>query len=356
MINYRHLGGLFDLEGLAADVAQYEHEMTQGYFWDDNDHAQAIIKKNNEAKAVIETFEDLVDDLESLEVAVALYEEEPDPTLFQEADTLTQQLDHKLADYRLQMLLSGKHDSKDAILELHPGAGGRESQDWGAMLLRMYQRWAHKHDYQVTVMDYQPDEDNGIKSATLEIAGHNAYGFLKSEKGIHRLIRISPFDTNNRRHTSFCSVEVTPLIDDSIEVEVNPEDLRIDTYRASGAGGQHINKTDSAVRITHLPTGIVTQSQAQRSQVQNKDQAMNMLRAKLYQLEEAKQAEAMAQLKGEQMDNAWGSQIRSYVFHPYSMVKDHRTNYEVGNAEAVIDGDLDDFIRAYLQSTIQEDN
>ena len=217
------------------------------------------------------------------------------------------------------------------------------------MLLRMDQRWADKQGFKVTVLDYQDGEEAGIKSVTLEIEGHNAYGYLKSEKGVHRLVRISPFDSNSRRHTSFASVEVTPMLDDTIEIDINPDDLRIDTYRASGAGGQHINKTSSAIRITHIPTGIVTQSQSQRSQFQNRDLAMAMLKAKLYQLEEENKAKELAALKGEQKDIAWGSQIRSYVFHPYAMVKDHRTGYEVGNTGAVMDGDLNGFIDAYLK-------
>ena len=284
-----------------------------------------------------------------IEVALELYEETEDADILAEAEGQVAQVQADLDAYEMKLLLSGPHDANNAILEIHPGAGGTESQDWGSMLLRMYQRWADKQGFKVTVLDYQDGEEAGIKSVTLEIEGHNAYGYLKSEKGVHRLVRISPFDSNSRRHTSFASVEVTPMLDDTIEIDINPDDLRIDTYRASGAGGQHINKTSSAIRITHIPTGIVTQSQSQRSQFQNRDLAMAMLKAKLYQLEEENKAKELAALKGEQKDIAWGSQIRSYVFHPYAMVKDHRTSYEVGNTGAVMDGDVNGFIDAYLK-------
>lgn len=324
-------------------------------FWNDNEKAQKTIAQLNAAKATYQTFHQLEEGLEELAMAVELYDESQDQAIFDEAVASKAHLDQQLAAYETKLLLSEAHDANDAILEIHPGAGGTESQDWGAMLLRMYQRWADKNGFKVAVLDYQDGEEAGIKSVTLEILGQNAYGYLKSEKGVHRLVRISPFDANSRRHTSFASVEVTPMIDDTIELEVNPDDLRIDYYRASGAGGQHINKTSSAVRITHIPTGLVAQSQSQRSQFQNKDQAMAMLKAKLYQLEQEKQAQALAEIKGEQREIAWGSQIRSYVFHPYSMVKDHRTAYEVGNTQAVMDGDLNGFMDAYLKWRIQED-
>ncbi len=347
-------GGLFDLDKLEADIAEYEYQMTAPGFWDDNEAAQKVINQLNEAKASYQTSYDLETQLEEIEMALELYEESQDSDIFDEMVQQVETLQAALADYQLKMLLSGEHDRASAILEIHPGAGGTESQDWGSMLLRMYQRWADKQGYQVTVIDYQDGEEAGIKSVTLEIEGINAYGYLKSEKGVHRLVRISPFDSNSRRHTSFCSVEVTPMLDDTIEVDINPDDLRVDYFRASGAGGQHINKTSSAVRITHIPTGIVTQSQSQRSQFQNKDLAMNLLKAKLYQLEEENKAKELAALKGEQKEIGWGSQIRSYVFHPYSMVKDHRTNYEVGNTQAVMDGDLTGFIDAYLKWLIQD--
>lgn len=346
---YQVLGGLFDLEQLESDIAAYEHQMTASDFWDDNDKAQKIIGQLNVAKDSYQTINDLQNQLEEIEMALELYEASQDTELFTEAAEQSQDLQAKIADYELKLLLSDPLDRNNAILEIHPGAGGTESQDWGSMLLRMYQRYAEKQGYKVNVLDYQDGEEAGIKSVTLEIEGHNAYGYLKSEKGVHRLVRISPFDSNSRRHTSFCSIEVTPMLDDSIEIDINPDDLRIDTYRASGAGGQHVNKTSSAIRITHIPTGLVTQSQSQRSQFQNRDLAMNMLKAKLYQREEELKAQEMAAIKGEQKEIAWGSQIRSYVFHPYSMVKDHRTDFEVGNTQAVMDGDLTGFIDAYLK-------
>lgn len=329
--------------------------MLEPNFWDDNDKAQKLVVKLNEVKATYQSIRQLESQLEEVQLGLEMYEELQEDDLLHEVITQVKQLAQDLSNYQLKLLLSGPHDANSAILEIHPGAGGTESQDWGGMLLRMYQRWADKNGFRVTIVDYQDGEEAGIKSVTLEIEGINAYGYLKSEKGVHRLVRISPFDSNSRRHTSFASVEVTPILDDTIEIEINPDDLRIDTYRASGAGGQHINKTSSAIRITHIPTGIVTQSQSQRSQFQNRDLAMNMLKAKLYQLEEENKAKELAAIKGEQKDIAWGSQIRSYVFHPYSMVKDHRTSYEVGNSQAVMDGDLTGFINAYLNWLIQED-
>lgn len=328
--------------------------MTDAHFWDDNEQAQKTINLLNEAKSTYQTFKGLEGQFEEISMAVELFEESDDHDLMEEAIEQVGQLKKSLTNYQLKLLLSEPHDASNAILEIHPGAGGTESQDWGSMLLRMYQRWADQNGFNVSIVDYQDGEEAGIKSVTLEIEGHNAYGYLKSEKGVHRLVRISPFDSNSRRHTSFCSVEVTPMIDDTIELEINQDDLRIDTYRASGAGGQHINKTSSAIRITHIPTGIVTQSQSQRSQFQNRDLAMKLLKAKLYQLEEEKKAQEIAELKGQQSKIAWGSQIRSYVFHPYSMVKDHRTNYETGNTQAVMDGDLNEFIDAYLKWRIQD--
>ena len=263
-----------------------------------------------------------------------------------------EQFQAKMADFELQMLLSEPYDKNNAILELHPGAGGTESQDWGSMLLRMYTRWAEKRGFKVETLDYLPGDEAGIKSVTLKISGHNAYGYLKAEKGVHRLVRISPFDSSGRRHTSFVSCEVMPEFNDEIEIDIRTEDLKIDTYRATGAGGQHINTTDSAVRITHTPTGTVVQCQSERSQIKNREHAMKMLKAKLYQLEIEKQEQQLAEIRGEQKEIGWGSQIRSYVFHPYSMVKDHRTNEETGNTGAVMDGDLDAFINAYLRSRI----
>lgn len=353
--HYKVSGGLFDLEALETDIADYENQMTEPGFWDNPEQAQKLIQQLNAAKDTYQTIDNLTQQLEEIEMAVELFEESQDEEFFQEAASQTEVLRQAINSYELKMLLSDPLDANNAILELHPGAGGTESQDWGSMLLRMYQRYAEKAGFKVNVIDYQDGDEAGIKSVTLEIEGHNAYGYLKSEKGVHRLVRISPFDSNSRRHTSFCSVEVTPMLDDTIEIEINPDDLRIDTYRASGAGGQHINKTSSAVRITHIPTGLVTQSQSQRSQFQNRDQAMTFLKAKLYQREEEEKAKELAAIKGDQKENAWGSQIRSYVFHPYSMVKDHRTNHEVGNTQAVMDGDLTGFIDAYLKWSLQNE-
>lgn len=347
------LGGHFDLDLLEADIADYENQMAQADFWDDNEKAQATIQDLNAKKETYQTISALEEQLEELSMALELYEESNDMEFFNEAESIVSSLSKAIENYETMLLLSGEYDANDAILEIHPGAGGTESQDWGSMLLRMYQRFASNKDFKVEVIDYQAGDEAGIKSVILEVKGHNAYGLLKSEKGVHRLVRISPFDSNARRHTSFASVEVTPLIDQTVEVEIDPDDLRIDTYRASGAGGQHVNKTDSAVRITHIPSGIVTQSQSQRSQLQNKEQAMNLLKSKLHQLEEEQKAKELAEIKGDQKDIAWGSQIRSYVFHPYSMVKDHRTNFEVGNTDKVMDGELDNFIDAYLKWSIE---
>lgn len=346
-------GGLFDLDLLEADIADFENQMTQADFWDDNEKAQEVIQALNAKKETYQTISTLSDQVEELAMALELYQDSNDMELYQEAEAIVLILSKAIDNYETLLLLSGEYDANDAILEIHPGAGGTESQDWGSLLLRMYQRYASNKGFDVEVIDYQAGDEAGIKSVILEVKGHNAYGLLKSEKGVHRLVRISPFDSNARRHTSFASIEVTPLIDQTVEVEIDPDDLRIDTYRASGAGGQHVNKTDSAVRITHIPTGIVTQSQSQRSQLQNRDQAMNLLKSKLHQLQEEQKAQELAEIKGDQKDIAWGSQIRSYVFHPYSMVKDHRTNYEVGNTDKVMDGELDEFIDAYLKWSIE---
>jgi peptide chain release factor 2 len=326
--------------------------MSDPSFWDDAEKAQQLISENKANKDTYDQFNNLATGVEEIELMLEMLQEEADADLEQEIVESITQLQEAMATYELAMLLDGPYDHNNAIVELHPGAGGTESQDWGSMLLRMYTRWSEQHNYQVEVLDYQAGDEAGIKSVTLLIKGHNAYGYLKSEKGVHRLVRISPFDSAKRRHTSFCSVDVMPELDGTIDIEINSDDLKIDTYRASGAGGQHINKTESAVRITHLPTGTVVASQAQRSQLKNREQAMGMLKAKLYQLEVEKQEQEAAALRGEQLEIGWGSQIRSYVFHPYSMVKDHRTNYETGNVQAVMDGDLDGFIDAYLKSKL----
>jgi len=274
--------------------------------------------------------------------------EEEDESIISEVGEGIEKLKKGLEELRLETLLTGQYDKNNAILTLHAGAGGTEAQDWVEMLLRMFTRWAEKKEYTVKTLDFLAGDEAGIKSVTIQVIGENAYGYLKSEKGVHRLVRISPFDASGRRHTSFASVDVMPELDDDIQVDIRPEDLRVDTYRASGAGGQHINKTESAVRITHIPTGIVVSCQTERSQFQNRDTAMKMLKAKLLELKEREQKEKIEDLKGVQMDIAWGSQIRSYVFCPYTLVKDHRTNYEEGNINAVMDGEIDGFINAYL--------
>ncbi len=329
--------------------------MTEPGFWDNQETAQKLIEETNQLKNKYQSFNELSQELEDTEVLFEMIQEEEDEDLKNELEVQLKDLEAKVQSYELEMLLNKPYDHNNALLELHPGAGGTESQDWGSMLLRMYTRWAEKHGFSVETVDYQAGDEAGIKSVTILIKGYNAYGYLRSERGVHRLVRISPFDSNARRHTSFCSCEVLPELDDTIDIEINTDDLKIDTYRASGAGGQHINKTESAVRITHLPTGIVVASQAQRSQLKNREQAMGMLKAKLYQLEEEKQAAQEAALRGDQLEIGWGSQIRSYVFHPYSMVKDHRTNYEVGNTQPVMDGDLDGFIDAYLKWQLEKE-
>ncbi|PGS52616.1 peptide chain release factor 2 [Bacillus sp. AFS041924] len=326
--------------------------MSEPNFWDDQKAAQVVISEVSGLKEVINEFSDLEEGYENLEITYELVKEEDDKELFDELVSEVKVLTVKLNDFELQLLLSEPYDKNNAILELHPGAGGTESQDWGSMLLRMYTRWAEKRGFKVETLDYLPGDEAGIKSVTLAIKGHNAYGYLKAEKGVHRLVRISPFDSSGRRHTSFVSCEVMPEFNEEIEIEVRTEDLKIDTYRASGAGGQHINTTDSAVRITHVPTNTVVTCQSERSQIKNREAAMKMLKAKLYQRKIEEQQAQLDEIRGEQKEIGWGSQIRSYVFHPYSMVKDHRTNAEVGNVQAVMDGGLDPFIDAYLRSKI----
>lgn len=326
--------------------------MLEPSFWDDQQGAQKIINESNVLKESVEGYEKLVSQHEDLDVSFELVKEEDDEDLRNELEEEIVSMREAMDEFELLMLLSEPYDKNNAILELHPGAGGTESQDWASMLLRMYTRWAEKHNFKVETLDYLPGEEAGVKSVTLLIKGLNAYGYLKAEKGVHRLVRISPFDSSGRRHTSFVSCDVMPEFDDDIDVDIRTEDLKIDTYRSSGAGGQHVNTTDSAVRITHLPTNTVVTCQSERSQIKNREHAMKMLKAKLYQLEIEKQQQELNEIRGEQKEIGWGSQIRSYVFHPYSMVKDHRTNEESGNTQAVMDGQLDPFINAYLRSTI----
>lgn len=326
--------------------------MVEPTFWDDQQKAQSVINELNALKETVHGYRDLLDTQENLELTHELLKEEPDAELEKDMVAEMKAYMKSLDEFELQLLLSEPYDKNNAILELHPGAGGTESQDWGSMLLRMYTRWGEKQGFKVETMDYLPGDEAGIKSVTLLFKGHNAYGYLKAEKGVHRLVRISPFDSSGRRHTSFVSCDIMPEFNDEIEIEIRTEDLKIDTYRASGAGGQHINTTDSAVRITHLPTNTVVSCQNERSQIKNREHAMKMLKSKLYQLRIEEQEQKLADIRGEQKEIGWGSQIRSYVFHPYSMVKDHRTSAESGNVQGVMDGELDVFINAYLRSRL----
>jgi peptide chain release factor 2 len=315
-------------------------------FWDDQERASAVSAEHAAVARRVETYRSLetdVDDLEALEEMAA-----EDESIAAELDEQRASIEARLAELEEARLFSGEYDSGDAVVIVNAGAGGTDSQDWAEMLLRMEMRWAERRGMKVELKEASAGEEAGIKSASFIARGENAYGLFSAEKGVHRLVRISPFDSQSRRHTAFAGVEVAPLVEDSVDVEIDPDDIQVDTYRASGAGGQHVNKTDSAVRITHRPTGIVVQCQNERSQSANKDTAMKMLRAKLVELEERKRQEAIAKEKGEAQDVGWGSQIRSYVLHPYTMVKDHRTNVEAGNAQGVLDGDLDDFVRAEL--------
>ncbi|WP_419892872.1 peptide chain release factor 2 [Oceanobacillus kimchii] len=342
--------GSLDLDVKKARIAELEAEMADPSFWDDQNKAQSVIQETNGLKEYVNGFEEIEENLENLEVSYELVKEENDQELFEDLHAELQQFIKDINQFELQLLLSEPYDANNAILELHPGAGGTESQDWASMLLRMYQRWAEERSFKVETLDYLPGDEAGLKSVTLLIKGHNAYGYLKAEKGVHRLVRISPFDSSGRRHTSFVSCDITPEMSDDVDVDIRTEDIKVDTYRASGAGGQHVNTTDSAVRITHLPTNIIVTCQNERSQIKNREAAMKMLKSKLYQLEVEKQRQELDDIRGEQKEIGWGSQIRSYVFHPYSMVKDHRTDTETGNTQAVIDGDINPFIDAYLRS------
>ena len=331
-------------------IAELEYKMGEPSFWDDAAAAQRLNQELAALKGGVDTYRDLMAKYEDAETLYEMGIEENDASMEADIRAELTLISEGLETLQLEVLLSGEYDANDAILTLHAGAGGTEAQDWTQMLLRMYGRWAERHGFTVDTADLQPGDEAGVKSATLFIKGHNAYGFLKSEKGVHRLVRISPFDSQARRHTSFSACDVMPEIDDAVEVPINMDDVRVDYYRASGAGGQHINKTSSAVRMTHEPTGIVVQCQNERSQLQNKEQCMKMLRAKLFELEQEKKEEEIAKLEGVQQKIEWGSQIRSYVFQPYTMVKDVRTNAETGNVQAVMDGELDPFIRAYLNA------
>ena len=323
--------------------------MSDPDFWNDPDSARDISQEATQLKDAVEGYKQLVTDVEEAKLMLEMAIDEDDVSMEKEltamVDALTQEVEHR----EVLLLLSGEYDKNNAILTFHAGAGGTEAQDWCSMLIRMYLRWAEKQGYSVLLMDEQVGDEAGIKSATFLVKGENAFGYMKSEKGVHRLVRISPFDSAARRHTSFCAVDVMPEIDETVEINRDMKDVQVDTYRASGAGGQHINKTDSAVRMTHTPTGIVVQCQSERSQIQNREQCLKLLRAKLFELELEKQAELKEQLGGTYQAIEWGSQIRSYVFHPYNMVKDHRTSVETGNVQAVMDGSLDQFMEGFLK-------
>ena len=344
---------LFDISTLEKQLSELESETVKEEFWQKAPNETGkILSQIKQIKNKVEQYRKIEQEILNLNDLTELANMENDEEVAKDILKSTSNLEIEIEKLQLETLLSGKYDKNNAILTLHPGAGGTESQDWAEMLYRMYTRWAAKNGYEVKELDYLEGEEAGIKSVTFEIVGENAYGYMKCEMGVHRLVRISPFDAGGRRHTSFASLEVLPEITDDIQIEINPDDLRIDTYRASGAGGQHVNKTSSAIRITHIPTNIVVACQSERSQLQNRETAMKMLKSKLLNLKEQEQKDTIDELKGEQKDIAWGSQIRSYVFCPYTLVKDHRTNYEVGNVESVMDGNIDGFIESFLKSKI----
>jgi len=348
-------GGFFEVDSKLKELQALDEQVAAPDFWNDNAAAQKVLQRRAQLQRGIELWESLDKEREDLDALVALSEEEEDETLLGECGEMIASLEKKLAEAELQSMLSGEHDASNALLTINSGAGGTESQDWAQMLLRMYLRWGETHGYQVEVLDIQYGEEAGIKSATVHFIGEYAYGYLKAEIGVHRLVRISPFDANKRRHTSFASVFVYPEVEEDLEVEIREDDLKIDVYRASGPGGQGVNTTDSAVRITHKPTGIVVQCQNERSQHKNKASAMKVLKARLFELEREKQEEERKEMEKQKKKIEWGSQIRSYVLHPYRMVKDLRTGVEAGNVDAVLDGDLDRFIEAYLMGESRED-
>ena len=347
------LEGLADslnLEGMRNELERLHAMQEAPGFWDDPDKSQKIVVKTRQIESRIEHYEKMLSDWDDLMTICEMAEEEDDDSMLEELKTGFAALTEAMESCRLETLLTGHYDKNNAMMSFQAGAGGTEAQDWCQMLYRMYTRWAERHGFTYKIMDYQEGDEAGLKSASIMIEGENAYGFLKGENGVHRLVRVSPFDANARRQTSFASLEVMPELDNTIQVDIRPEDIEMQVYRSSGAGGQHINKTSSAVRLIHKPTGIVVSCQTQRSQFQNRDYAMEMLKAKLYQIAKQQHMDKIDDIKGVQNEIAWGHQIRSYVFMPYTMVKDHRTNYETGNVDAVMDGDLDGFIFAYLKA------
>ena len=350
--NTPFLGGIFDIDELNKNLNELKEKTTDPIFWDDNKRASVVLKNISRIEKEINLWNEIETKHSDVEVLFEFHDEGE----ISSDDLFIEVCNYKkiIEDLELRLILGKEEDTQDAIMTIHPGAGGTESQDWVQMLYRMYGRWAEKKGFTFKVIDFQAGDEAGIKEVTFEIKGEYAYGLAKAEFGVHRMVRISPFDSNSRRHTSFASVYVYPSIDETIQIDINPNDIRIDTYRASGAGGQHVNKTDSAVRITHLPSGLVAQCQNERSQHKNKNQAMKLLKARLYQLEKEKEKEKQKSLENQKKDIAWGSQIRSYVFHPYNLVKDHRTKKETGNIQSIMDGNIDSFIRSFLLAGIQE--
>lgn len=343
---------LFDISKIEKNIQEIEQQTMEQDFWIDTNKSNNILQQLKRLKSKYNSFNKIETELHNLQELNELLIVEYEDDMAKELIKTRNKIEKEIEQLELQTLLSGKYDKNNAIITLHPGAGGTESQDWAQMLYRMYARWSNQNGYELKELDFLEGEEAGIKSVIFLVIGENAYGYLKGEMGVHRLVRISPFDSGGRRHTSFASVEVIPEITEDTDINISSDDLRIDTYRSSGAGGQHINKTDSAVRITHIPTNIVVACQSERSQIQNRETAMRMLKSKLVELKEKEQKEKIEDLKGDKREIAWGNQIRSYVFCPYTLVKDHRTNYEVGNVQAVMDGDINGFIQSYLKNNI----
>lgn len=339
---------IFDLAGLQGQLAVLDKQIAESSFWDDQERAQKVLRERSRFDDEIRSWQKKEEELEEIHILADFIRETEDPADVEELTARVRALEESLGSYEIERMLSGENDDNNAIIFINSGAGGTEAQDWAEMLFRMYLKWAEGKGFEAQVVDLLPGEEAGVKNVTFIISGKHAYGYLKCENGIHRLVRVSPYDANNRRHTSFASVYAYPEISEDIEVDIRDEDLRIDTYRSSGPGGQHVNRTDSAVRITHIPTGIVVQCQNERSQHKNKAMAMAILKSRVYQLEKKKQEEKMDSLNKEKKDIAWGSQIRSYILHPYRLIKDHRTKHEEHNADAVLDGDIDAFIKEYL--------
>ena len=350
----KDLAEALGLEKMKKEIVALEEQSACDGFWNDLANSQKVLQRTSALKAKVKAYDELYSSFDDTLTLIELANEEEDESLFPECRDGVDAFVRELETQTLSTLLSGEYDSKNAILTFHAGAGGTEAQDWAQMLFRMYNRWGERHGFKVSTLDYLDGDEAGLKSASILIEGLNAYGYMKSETGIHRLVRISPFDASGRRHTSFASLEVMPEIDDSIEIEINPEDLKMDVYRSSGAGGQKVNKTSSAVRLTHIPTGIVCACQVERSQHQNREVAMRMLKSKLLEIKEREHLDKIEDIKGDQKEIAWGSQIRSYVFMPYTLAKDHRTGFENGNINAVMDGDIDGFINAYLKMQANE--